>query len=92
MPTPRVLCHLAILLAVAAVARAVPAAAADEPYWRQDFAQLADPTPEFRPKARSRPESHNLEALAAAGFGSVEIGVDFRAAPQLAQQELFTWT
>jgi hypothetical protein len=88
MPAPRVLCHLAILMAVAVLARAAPAAAANEPYWRQSFPQLADPTPEFRPKVRSRPQGHTLEALAAAGFGGVEIGLDFRAEPQVAQQEL----
>jgi hypothetical protein len=88
MPKVPVLCRLAMLMAVLAVARAGPAAAADEPYWRQSFPQLTDPPPEFRPKVRSRPESHNLVALAAAGFGGVETGVDFRAEPQVAQQEL----
>jgi alpha-L-rhamnosidase len=88
MPTPRVVCHLAILMATAVLAEVAPAGAADEPYWQQSFPQLADPTPEFRPKVRSRPQGHNLEALAAAGFGGVEIGLDFRAEPQVAQQEL----
>jgi alpha-L-rhamnosidase len=88
MPTPRDLCHLAMLMAVVALARAAPAAAVDEPSWQQSFPQLADPTPEFRPKARSRPQGNNLESLAAAGFGGVEIGVDFHAEPQIAQREL----
>jgi alpha-L-rhamnosidase len=84
----RVLCRFGMLIAVLVLARAAPAAAADQPYWRQSFPQLADPPAEFRPKVRSRPVGQNLQALAAAGFGGVEIGVDFRAAPQVAQQEL----
>jgi hypothetical protein len=88
MPSVPSRCALGLLVAVLTLARAVPAAGADEPYWRQAFPQLAEPTAEFRPKARSRATGHNLEALAAAGFGGVEIGIDFRAEPQIAQQEL----
>jgi hypothetical protein len=84
----RVRYRFGMLMVVLALARVAPAAAADEPYWSQQLPQLADPTSEFRPKARSRPEGRNLEALAAAGFGGVEIGIDFRAEPQVAQQEL----
>jgi hypothetical protein len=88
MPSARVLCHVGVLMAALALARVAPAAAADEPYWRQSFPQLADPVPDFRPKVRSRAVGQNLQALAAAGFGGVEIGIDFRAEPQVAQQEL----
>jgi hypothetical protein len=77
-----------MLMSALALARAAPAAAADEPYWRQVFPQLADPPAQFRPKARSRADDHNLEALAAAGFGGVEIGVDFRSEPSVAQRAL----
>jgi hypothetical protein len=84
----RFLRQFGMLVAVLALARAVPAAGSDEPYWQQSLPQLADPTPQFRPKVRSPPVVQNLAALAAAGFGGVEIGIDFRAEPQIAQQEL----
>jgi hypothetical protein len=64
------------------------ATAADQTDWSQLISQLQQPPIEFRLKARSAPSSANLEALAAAGFGGVEIGVNFRAAPAQAAQEL----
>jgi hypothetical protein len=63
-------------------------AATDAQYWQQSFPELIDPSPDFRPKVRSRPVEGNLEALAAAGFGAVEVGIDFRAAPEAAQKAL----
>jgi hypothetical protein len=62
---------------------------ADEPaYWQQHFPNLREPTADFRPKVRTRADHDNIEALAAAGFGSAEIGVDFRADPQAARPAL----
>jgi hypothetical protein len=75
------------LAAVSAVGLA-HGAAAEQPYWQQSFPQLTDPPADFRPKVRSRPLEGNLEALAEAGFGGVEVGLNFRAEPDIAQREL----
>jgi hypothetical protein len=66
----------------------VAAAAADQSDWPQLISHLQQPPIEFRLKARTAPASANLEALAAAGFGGAEIGVDFRTPPAQARQEL----
>jgi len=77
-----------IPLAFLAAVHAAHGDAGDAPYWKQSLAQFADPPAQFRPKVRSRPAIENLQALAAAGFGSVELGIDFAAGPAIAQQEL----
>jgi hypothetical protein len=63
--------------------------AADESgYWQQHFPNLREPTADSRPKVRSRADRSAIEALAAAGFGSAEIGIDFRSDPQTARPAL----
>jgi hypothetical protein len=57
------------------------------PYWQQVFPELPDPPGTVRLKARTRATIGNLEALAAAGFGGAEVGVDFQAAPDVAQHD-----
>ena len=42
---------------------------------------MREPTADSRPKVRTRADQKNIEALAAAGFGSAEIGIDFRGDP-----------
>ena len=75
------------MLCAAALSSA--ARAADEPgYSQQHFPNLREPTQEFRPKVRTHADRNSLEALAAAGFGSAEIGIDFRSDPQIAQRTL----
>jgi hypothetical protein len=64
------------------------ASAAGQADWPRLVSQLQQPPVEFRLKARTAPSSANLEALAAAGFGGVEIGVNFRALPAQAQRGL----
>jgi hypothetical protein len=66
----------------------IPASAlGGTPYWQQIFLQLTDPPASAGPKARTRATIGNLEALAEAGFGSAEVGVDFQATPEIAQRE-----
>jgi len=72
---------LVMALSIASAARA------EESYWDQVFPRLSDPTVEVRPKARTRATPENLEALAEAGFGSAEVGVNFAAGPEVAQRE-----
>jgi hypothetical protein len=78
---------------IAALAGAVTAslsmatvASAQGSYWDQVFPQISDPTVDVRPKARTRAAPENLGALADAGFGSAEVGVDFAAGPEAAQR------
>jgi hypothetical protein len=78
---------LAWLLCAAGVTAA--AHAADESgYWQRHFPNLREPTADFRPKVRSRADRSAIEALAPAGFGGVEIGIDFRSDPQTARPAL----
>jgi hypothetical protein len=77
-----------ILCAVCALGWHTVALAADLAQWPQLMSQLQQPPIEFRLKARTATTSANLEALAAAGFGGVEVGVNFRAPPAQARQEL----
>jgi hypothetical protein len=90
MPSLRAVRRFGVLMSLLAASTSGSAqpAVTEEPYWQQSFPRLVDPSPDFRPKVRSRPAAGNLEALAAAGFGAVEVGIDFRAAPQVAQQAL----
>lgn len=67
---------------------AVAATTADSEAWTRLLSQLQQPSMGYRLKARTAPSTAALEALAAAGFGGVEIGVDFRAPPPQAKQEL----
>jgi alpha-L-rhamnosidase len=61
----------------------------DDPgYWQQHFPNLREPTADSRPKVRTRADRSNIEALAAAGFGSAEIGIDFRSDPRTARSAL----
>jgi hypothetical protein len=50
-------------------------------FWQTTYPHLLEPTADSRPKARTRATERNIEALAAAGFGSAEIGIDFRGDP-----------
>ena len=50
-------------------------------FWQSTYPHLHEPTADSRPKVRTRADQKNIEALAAAGFGSAEIGIDFRADP-----------
>jgi hypothetical protein len=57
-------------------------------FWQSNYPHLRAPTADSRPKARTRADPKNLEALAAAGFGSAEIGIDFRGDPMLVRPAL----
>jgi hypothetical protein len=72
---------------LAACALTPAAAPTGTPYWQQIFPDLADPPAMVRPKARTRGTIDNLQALAEAGFGSAEMGVDFQAASEAAQRD-----
>ncbi len=54
----------------------------------QRFAGLRAPPRDERLKVRVRPDAANLAAIAAAGFGGVEIGVDFAAGARKARGAL----
>jgi hypothetical protein len=90
VPSLRAVRRFGVLMSLLAVSSSSSAgrAATEAQYWQQSFPELVDPSPDFRPKVRSRPMEGNLEALAAAGFGAVEVGIDFRAAPEVAQKAL----
>lgn len=77
----------AILVIVSAPKLLTATAVAQTAYWQQAFAQLEDPPMDVRPKARSRPTVENIEALGEAGFGSVELDIDFQAGPEVAHRE-----
>ena len=50
-------------------------------FWQANYPHLREPTADSRPKVRTPGDQKNIEALAAAGFGSAEIGIDFRGDP-----------
>jgi hypothetical protein len=75
------------LLCTAAMTSGARAADTSE-YWQQHFPNLREPTADSRPKVRSRADRSAIEALAAAGFGSAEIGIDFRSDPHTARPAL----
>ena len=52
------------------------------------FAGLRAPSRDVRLKVRARPDTASLAALAAAGFGSVELGVNFVAGASAARETL----
>jgi alpha-L-rhamnosidase len=74
-----------LLLATISVP-ALCAEAAD--FWQSTYPHLLDPTADSRPKARTRADQKNIEALSAAGFGSAEVGIDFRGAPSAVRPAL----
>jgi len=82
--------HAAAAILLIAPAYLLPAgqAIAQDAYWQQVFPALSDPPVDSRPKARSRATPDNVEALAEAGFGGVEVGVDFQAGPARARSEM----
>jgi alpha-L-rhamnosidase len=77
------------LLGLACVSLSLPGLCADDSdFWHSTYPHLREPTADSRPKVRTRADQKNIEALAAAGFGSAEIGIDFRADPTLARPAL----
>jgi hypothetical protein len=90
VPSLRAVRRFGLFMSLLAVSTSSNAqrAATEEQYWQQSFPKLVDPSPDFRPKVRSRPMDGNLEALAAAGFGAVEVGIDFRGEPGVVQKAL----
>src|ERR1700685_1959737 len=50
-------------------------------FWQSTYPHLLEPTADSRPKVRTRADPKNIESLAAVGFGSAEIGIDFRGDP-----------
>ncbi|HMH27977.1 MAG TPA: glycosyl hydrolase [Steroidobacteraceae bacterium] len=83
MPLPRLIRITCLLVTLACCAPS--SAAVESPPW---LPVSQDPPVDVRPKVRSRPSEQNLAALADSGFGSVELGVDFHAAPEIARAEL----
>jgi alpha-L-rhamnosidase len=57
-------------------------------FWQSTYPNLREPTADSRPKVRTGADQKNIEALAAAGFGSAEIGTDFRADPTVVRPAL----
>jgi hypothetical protein len=77
------------LLGMVCASYSLPGLCADVgDFWQSTFPHLREPTADSRPKVRTRADQGNIEALAAAGFGSAEIGIDFRADPTLARPAL----
>jgi hypothetical protein len=63
-------------------------AADDRAYWEQRLPNLENPSRAVRPKARARATEANLVALAQAGFGGVEVGIDWSVPPVQAREQL----
>jgi hypothetical protein len=77
------------LLGLVCTSFSLPGLCADvSDFWQSTYPNLREPTADSRPKVRTRPDQKNIEALAAAGFGSAEIGTDFRADPTLVRPAL----
>jgi glycosyl hydrolase family 106( putative alpha-L-rhamnosidase) len=57
-------------------------------FWQSTYPHLREPTADSRPKVRTRADQNNIEALAAAGFGSAEIGINFRGDPTVVRPAL----
>jgi hypothetical protein len=77
------------LMGLLCASYSVPSLCADVgDFWQSTYPHLREPTADSRPKARTRADQKNMEALAAAGFGSAEIGIDFRADPTSARAAL----
>ena len=62
--------------------------AEDRAYWAQRFPNLEDPSPAVRPKVRARATQANVIALAKAGFGGAEVGIDWSLPPTQAREQL----
>jgi hypothetical protein len=70
------------LLGLACVSYSLPSLCADiTDFLQSTHPHLREPSADSRPKVRTRADQKNIEALAAAGFGSAEIGIDFRGDP-----------
>ena len=70
------------LLGLVCASCSLPGLCADvSDFWQSTYPHLREPTTESRPKVRTRADQKNIEALAAAGFGGAEIGIDFRGDP-----------
>ena len=77
------------LLGLICASYSLPGLCADAAdFWQGTYPHLREPTADSRPKARTRADQKNMEALAAAGFGSAEIGIDFRADPNSVRPDL----
>jgi hypothetical protein len=77
------------LLGLVCASYSLPSLCADvSDFWQSTYPQLREPTSDSRPKVRTRADQKNIEALAAAGFGSAEIGIDFRGDPTLVRSAL----
>ena len=77
------------LMGLVCASYSLPGLCADaSDFWQSAYPHLREPTADSRPKARTRADQKNMEALAAAGFGSAEIGIDFRANPTSARAAL----
>src|SRR5580700_11511974 len=77
------------LLGLVCASYSLPSLCADvSDFWQSTYPHLREPTADSRPKVRTRADQKNFEALAAAGFGSAEIGIDFRGDPTLVRPAL----
>jgi alpha-L-rhamnosidase len=77
------------LLGLVCASYSFPSLCADvSDFWQSTYPHLREPTADSRPKVRTRADQKNIEALAAAGFGSAEIGIDFRGDPTLVSPAL----
>jgi hypothetical protein len=77
------------LLGLVCASYSLPSLCADaSDFWQSSYPHLREPTEDSRPKVRARADQKNIEALAAAGFGSAKIGIDFRGNPTLVRPAL----
>jgi alpha-L-rhamnosidase len=77
------------LLGLVCASYSLPSLCADTgDFWQTTYPHLREPTADSRPKVRTRADQKNIEALAAAGFGSAEIGIDFRGDPTVVRPAL----
>ena len=70
-----------LLVALVASLSAYVCAADDVDFWQKNYPELREPRRDVLPKVRTRGKIENIEAIAAAGFGAAEVGVDFRSPP-----------
>ena len=77
------------LLGLVCISYSLPSLCANAAdFWQSAYPHLREPTADSRPKVRTRADRNNIEALAAAGFGSAEIGIDFRGDPNSVRADL----
>ena len=80
-----------LLAGLVCASYSLPSLCADvNDFWQTAYPHLREPTADSRPKVRTRADQKNIEALAAAGFGSAEIGIDFRGDPTLVRAAVRT--